>query len=590
MFFYGTAEHINAHSKKKLYNIYMKTGIINKTKIFFQDISRSEIILQAILVGIIAAVIVVLFNLAITKIFTFTQGFISQFPIWERIILFPAITTCAGLISGLLVFKIAPETKGSGIPYVKLALARLGKKIRVRSIIVKFTAGITGIGAGLSMGREGPSVQMGAGVGALVAKLFKMKGTSQHNLIASGAASALGATFNAPISATIFALEELTQKFSAATLFSVLVATVSAVSVSRHFLGENPSFLIPSSGTVTYVSPESFIIFISLGIIAGVLGVLFAKTIFFNLKLYDKMHKIPNWFKPAVAGFAVGITGLFLPYILGGGNTAIDQLLLNKFSIWMIILIFAGKFFITPFCFSSGAAGGIFLPMLMLGSFLGYGLGIISNYSGLHIDMVTISIVGMGAFLAAVARTPITAVVMVFEMTGDYHNILPVMFSVAIADLVAEKLHHAPIYSSLILKQDTPSKEKNILTKIQAVDAMDKNIKKIHLKNTINEALEMFNNSAYDILPIADNKNKLTGIITKDELEDYVLRGNSTNADIEAVMNPEPLFIMQEDDLYKALFLLHMNGIKTITVTNRTGQIAGILSRDIIIKKLKSYR
>jgi H+/Cl- antiporter ClcA len=108
----------------------MKTGIINKTKIFFQDISRSEIILQAILVGIIAAVIVVLFNLAITKIFTVTQGFISRFTIWERIILFPAITTCAGLISGLLVFKIAPETKGSGIPYVKLALARLGKKIR----------------------------------------------------------------------------------------------------------------------------------------------------------------------------------------------------------------------------------------------------------------------------------------------------------------------------------------------------------------------------------------------------------------------------------------------------------------------------
>ncbi|MFA7073712.1 MAG: chloride channel protein [Endomicrobiaceae bacterium] len=566
----------------------MKTSIFNKTKIFFQDISRSEIILQAILVGIIAAIIVVLFNMTITKIFTLTQGFIGQFSLWQKIVIFPLITSFAGLLSGLLVFKIAPETKGSGIPYVKLALARLGKKIRVRSILVKFAAGISGIGAGLSLGREGPSVQMGAGVGALVAKIFKMKGTSQHNLIASGAASSLGATFNAPISATIFALEELTQKFSAATLFSVLVATVSAVSVSRHFLGENPSFLIPSSGTTTYVSPESFIIFICLGVIAGILGVLFAKTIFFNLKLYDKMHKIPNWAKPAVAGFAVGIIGLFLPYILGGGNIAIDQLLQNKFSIWLIILIFAGKFFITPFCFSSGTAGGIFLPMLMLGSFLGYALGVTSNYFGLHIDMVTISIVGMGAFLAAVARTPITAVVMVFEMTGDYHNILPVMFSVAIADLVAEKLNHAPVYSTLILKQDTPSKAKNILTKIQAIDALDKNIEKIHLKTTIKEALEMFNNSAYDILPIVGKKNKLAGIITKDDLEDYTLRGNSPNADIEAVMNPEPFFITQEDDLYKALFLLHMNGIKSIAVTNRNKQIKGILSRDSIIKKLRS--
>ncbi|MDD2523862.1 MAG: chloride channel protein [Endomicrobiia bacterium] len=565
----------------------MKTTILNKTKIFFQDISRSEIILQAIFVGVIAALLIVLFNLTITKIFALTQGFISHFTFIEKLFIFPIMTSVAGLIAGLLVFKIAPETKGSGIPFVKLTLARLGKRTRIRSIIVKFFGGAIGIGTGLSLGREGPSVQIGAGVGAFVAKIFKMKGTSQHNLIASGAASALGATFNAPISATIFALEELTQKFSAATLFSVLVATVSAVSVSRYFLGENPSFLVPLSSTSVHISPESFVIFIALGIAAGILGVLFAKTIFFDLKMYDKMQKIPNWAKPAIAGFIIGVLGLFLPYILGGGNLTIDQLLQHKFTIGWIALIFVGKFFVTPLCFSSGSVGGIFLPVLMLGSFLGYAIGMISNYFGIEVNLITISIVGMGTFLAAVARTPITAVVMVFEMTGDYHNILPVMFSVAIADLVAEKLNHAPIYSTLILKQDTPSKEKTILTKIMVTDAMDTSITKIGLDTKIKDVINLIKEEYYDVLPIMDKKGNLVGTISKDDLEDYTLRESNPNANIETIMNPEPIYINQEDDLYKALFILHSNGIKDIIVISRNKQIKGVLSRKQIMQKLR---
>lgn len=566
----------------------MKTSILNKTKLFFQDISRSEIILQAILVGVIAAVIIVIFNTSITKLFLFLQNFISPLSLIKKIILFPVILSFAGLISGILVFKIAPETKGSGIPYVKLTLARLGKKIRIRSILVKFFAGIIGIGSGLSLGREGPSVQMGAGAGALIAKIFKLKGTIQHNLIASGAAAAIGATFNAPISATIFALEELTQKFSPSTLFSVLIATVSAVSVSRYFLGENPSFLVPYSEIAVHIPPESFIIFIILGFIAGISGVLFAKMIYFDLKIYENLKKIPNWAKPAIAGFLLGIIGIALPHVLGGGNLAIDQLLQHKLTIWMIVLIFSVKFIVTPLCFSSGAAGGIFLPMLMLGSFLGYGIGAISNYFGMEVNLITISIVGMGSFLAAVARTPITAVVMVFEMTGDYHNILPVMFSVAIADLVAEKLNHAPIYSTLILKQDTPSKEKTILTKIQTLEAMDSNITIIPVETKVKEAVEAMRRCDYDILPVSDEKEKLAGIITRDDLEDYIVRGNSTEANVEIIMNPEPLFIKQEDDLFKALFIMHSNGIKSIIVLNRSRQIKGILSRDHIIKKLRS--
>ncbi len=561
----------------------MKKEFLNKTITFFQDIYRSEIILQSIIVGLVAGGLVVLFKISINNLFNLIQNFLAHFSLIQKFLIFPLITTLGGLISGLLVFKIAPETRGSGIPYVKLTLARLGKGTRIRSIIVKFLAGLAGIGTGLSLGREGPSVQLGAGAGALVAKICKKRGTNQHNLIASGAGAAIGATFNAPIAGTIFVLEELTQSFSPSTLFPVLISTVSAAGIARHFLGENPSFLIPKFlGSVSF---NSLPVFVVLGFIAGLLGVLFAKMIFLDTYLYEKITKVPLWAKPAIAGFIIGIFGLFLPYILGSGNLAIEQLLQYKFTIGIIALIFVGKFLATPLCFSSGAAGGIFLPMLMLGAFLGYFIGIIANHFGLEVNLIILSIVGMGAFLSAVARTPITAIIMVFEMTGDYNHILPVMLSVAIADLVAEKLHHAPIYSTLILKQAKPTRETKILSSIKVNDAMDLTFNKINLNTRIADVLNLIQKEKSNILPIINEKEKLVGSITKADLENYILQGDDIETSIEKIMNPDPLIIRQEDDLHKASYILHLNESENIIVVGSDKKIKGILSR----KQIKSY-
>jgi len=270
----------------------------------------------------------------------------------------------------------------------------------------------------------------------------------QEKLIASGAGSAIGATFNAPIAGTLFVFEELTNKFDSNLLFPILIATVTASGIARHIMGDNPSFAIPEiSNTLNY---EGLFVCVVLGIVAGILGVTFAKIIYFNNNFFEKLTKIPNWLKPAIAGFVVGVIGLFIPYVLGSGNLAIEALLTHKFSLITIIVIFIAKFLITPFCFGSGAAGGIFLPMLMLGAFLGYIIASLFNLLGFNVDPIIISMIGMGAFLSAVARTPITAVVMVFEMTAGYKFILPIMLSAAIADLIAQKLNHKPIYSKLI--------------------------------------------------------------------------------------------------------------------------------------------
>lgn len=553
--------------------------IFRQTEYFLQEIVRSKIIVQAILVGLISGMLVVGFKVSINSLFWTIQKFLSAFPTWQKALIFPLITTLGGLISGFLVFKFAPETKGSGIPYVKMTMARMGNMTRIRSIVVKFFAGVAGIGTGLSLGREGPSVQLGAGAGALVGRLFKMSGTNQDKLIAAGAGSAIGATFNAPIAGTIFVLEELVQKFTPALLFPVLVATVSAASLARHFLGSNPSFDLPKlQGGITL---ENIPVCIILGLVAGLLGVLFSKVIFFNNKLFDKMSKIPNYFKPAIAGLAVGLIGLVIPYVLGSGNFSVDLLLQHKFSLGLVLIIFIAKFFVTPFCFGSGAAGGIFLPMLMLGSFLGYIVSTVCNSFGFHTDPIVIAILGMGAFLSAVARTPITAVVMVFEMTGGYSHILPIMLSAAIADLVAEKLNQKPIYASLIV-QNSKFGDAKILSELKVQDYMHRDVKTLTPTMTILEASKKIAEYKYKVYPVINESGKILGVVTRYDVEDAIFQGNPTTMTLNKIMNPSPVVISANKDLYVAYFRLHTNNIDKLPVIDRRKRLCGIISREDI--------
>ena len=553
--------------------------IFRQTEYFLQEIVRSKIIIQAILVGLISGMLVVGFKVSINSLFWTIQKFLSAFPTWQKALIFPLITTLGGLISGFLVFKFAPETKGSGIPYVKMTMARMGNMTRIRSIVVKFFAGVAGIGTGLSLGREGPSVQLGAGAGALVGRLFKMSGTNQDKLIAAGAGSAIGATFNAPIAGTIFVLEELVQKFTPALLFPVLVATVSAASLARHFLGSNPSFDLPKlQGGITL---ENIPVCIILGLVAGLLGVLFSKVIFFNNKLFDKMSKIPNYFKPAIAGLAVGLIGLVIPYVLGSGNFSVDLLLQHKFSLGLVLIIFIAKFFVTPFCFGSGAAGGIFLPMLMLGSFLGYIVSTVCNSFGFHTDPIVIAILGMGAFLSAVARTPITAVVMVFEMTGGYSHILPIMLSAAIADLVAEKLNQKPIYASLIV-QNSKFGDAKILSELKVQDYMHRDVKTLTPTMTILEASKKIAEYKYKVYPVINESGRILGVVTRYDVEDAIFQGNPTTMTLNKIMNPSPVVISANKDLYVAYFRLHTNNIDKLPVIDKRKRLCGIISREDI--------
>lgn len=537
---------------------------------------KNEIILQAILVGLISGLLVVLFKISINSVFNIITKHCFHWYI------FPLITTLGGLISGFLVSKYAPEAKGSGIPYVKSSLMHLGNLTRVRSIFVKFFGGIASIGTGMPLGREGPSVQLGAGSGALIGKLFKLSGTNKDKLISAGAGSAIAATFNAPIAGTIFVLEELMQKFSSSILFPVLIATVTASSIARYILGDKTSFQIPEiSGTINI----NIVICIIIGVVSGGLGVVFSKLIHKNNSLFQSLKTKP-YLKTAIAGLFVGVFGLFVPQVLGSGTNSVDSLLINAIPITLVLVILLLKFLLTPFCFGSGAVGGIFLPMLMIGAYIGYVLGYVSNILGFEVNIVVTSLIGMAAFLSAVARTPITATVMVFEMTGGYNFILFIMLACAIADLTAGKLKHKPIYSELIVNQEKSSSDAKILDSKKVSDVMVKSTKTIKQTSSLVETLDKMRNENVDFYPVVDEKNNLIGTIQKEDIEDVLINCGDKPLKIQDIMNSNIITANKDLDLYTLYFRLHSNNCNNAVVVNQSHKVLGTVSRYDIQKVL----
>ncbi len=553
----------------------IRSKIKQKIEHYMEALARKEVFLQAVLVGLLSGGLVVLFKLSIDTTFNYVEKFSFELPFWARVLILPLITTLGGLIAGLLIFKIAPEASGSGIPYIKMALTRFGKILRIRSIFVKFFAGVAGLGAGLPMGREGPSVQLGAGAGSVIGSLFRLNSNDKDKIIAAGAGSAIGATFNAPIAGAIFVLEELIQRFSSALLFPVLTATVTAASLSRYFLGNHPSFSIPDLNPD--MNGASIIVCILLGFASGILGVLFSKLIYLNNDMYAKIH-IPNWAKPAFAGFFIGIIGLFVPDVLGTGNSAISLLLANELGLSLIAIIFIAKFILTPFCFGSGTAGGIFLPMLMLGAFLGFMMAIVANNMGYHVNSGVIALVGMAAFMSAVARTPITAVVIVFEMSAGYNYILPIMLSAAIADLTAGRLHHKPIYTELLIKQTHATKQNQHLSEISAQQIMHPDITTLQQNITLSQALKIIKCQKQEAFPVLNSDKKLGGIVTRTALNEALIQENQAGMPIERVMSFYPVTTSPDTDLHAVYVRMQLQNTEFAVVISPQNDILGLIS------------
>jgi chloride channel protein, CIC family len=412
---------------------------------------RRRMFPRAALVGLGAGLVASFFRIVLSELDSTRNGLIEwshQFPLLGWV--FPLAFGMAGaILSVMLVRRFAPETSGSGIPHLEAVLHRLRTLDWKRVLPVKFIAGALAIGGGLAMGREGPTVQMGGSVGDAVSRWLKVPPRERRTLIAAGAGAGLAAAFNAPLAGVIFVLEEVQRDFHPYVFGAAFLAAAIADIVARLLSGAFPVFSIPD-----YPTPPtaSLPIFAVLGILAGLLGVAFNRGLLGTMNLFARVKGRWSLAIVAVVGATVGVVGWFSPLTIGGGHSLAETALAGKLILAAIPILFVIRFIMTISSYATGAAGGIFAPLLALGALLGLALGQIAHSFAPAIvpEPAVFAVVGMAAYFTAIVRAPLTGIVLIVEMTGDYQQMLPLLVACFCAYAVAELLNDLPIYEALL--------------------------------------------------------------------------------------------------------------------------------------------
>ncbi|MEJ5309938.1 MAG: H(+)/Cl(-) exchange transporter ClcA [Anaerolineae bacterium] len=412
---------------------------------------RRWIFPRAALVGACAGIVALLFRIALTEADVFRNKLLSwahSLPTWGWI--FPVLLTMLGAgLSVTVTRRYAPEASGSGIPHLEAVLQRF-RKLRWRRVLpVKFFGGIMAIGSGLALGREGPTVQISGAVGAAVARWLKVSERERLTLISAGAGAGLAAAFNAPLSGLIFVLEEVRRDFQPIVFGAAFVAAVIADIIARIGTSQFPVFAVPSYPVLPLASLPVFAL---LGVIAGVLGVLFNRALLISIETYARLPGRLAVPAAALTGGVVGLVGWFAPSLIGNGHTLAESALQGDLSLAVIPLFFLIRFLLTTLSYGTGAPGGIFAPLLVLGALIGLGVGHVAHAvwpAAVPIPAV-FAVVGMAAYFTAIVRAPLTGIMLIVEMTGNYAQMLSLLVSCFCAYAVAEFLKELPIYETLL--------------------------------------------------------------------------------------------------------------------------------------------
>ncbi|MBV8833694.1 MAG: chloride channel protein, partial [Acidobacteriaceae bacterium] len=403
-------------------------------------------IILSIVIGVLVGLTVVAFILLTGRIAA--RIYPPGSPAWRRF-LAPIAGT---LFSGYLLFRYFPNARGSGIPQTKFAIFIQDGYISLRTVLGKFVCCTISLASGIALGREGPSVQIGAGIASVLGRRFGMSKEYVKALVPVGCSAALAAAFNTPIAAVLFSLEEILGDLHAPVLASVVLSSATSWIVLHLLLGDEPLFHVPA---YQLVNPAEFGIYAVLGVIGGLGSVAFVKLLLQLRVWFRQLPKATGWAQPVVGGLLMGVLGLFIPEALGVGYDYVDRVLGGDFPFKMVALLAVIKIVSTPVCYSSGNAGGIFGPSLFIGAMIGGAVGSIAHQLLPHLtaNPGAYALVGMGAAFAGIVRTPLTSVIMIFEMTRDYSIIVPLMISNLISFFISQQLQHEPIYEALALQE-----------------------------------------------------------------------------------------------------------------------------------------
>jgi chloride channel protein, CIC family len=411
---------------------------------------RRRMLPRAALVGLLAGAMAVAFRAALAGGELARNQLVAWAGQYMLGWIFPVLFGVGGATASVyLVRRFAPEATGSGIPHLEAVLRRY-REMRWQAVLpVKFVGGTLAIGGGLALGREGPTVQMGGAVGAAVAEFLKATTRERLTLIAAGAGAGLAAAFNAPLAGLVFVLEELQRDFRRGVFAAALIAAAVADVVARSVSGQLPVFAVPS-----YPVPPltALPLFVLLGVVAGVLGVFFNRSLIVTLDWFGRQPSAMRLPLAAMVGAAAGLIAWFAPLGAGGGHHLAETILVGEIALSAIPLWFAARFLLTMTSYGTGAPGGIFAPLLVLGALIGSAVGQIAHL--LLPNVVArpeiFAVVGMAAYFAAIVRAPLTGVVLILEMTGNYWQLLPLITACFSAYLVADSLRDLPIYERLL--------------------------------------------------------------------------------------------------------------------------------------------
>lgn len=503
---------------------------------------------------------------------------------WYSKVWIPAL---GGLVVGPLVYFFAREAKGHGVPEVMESVALKGGLIRKRIVLIKSLASAICISTGGSVGREGPIVQIGSAIGSTIGQLLKVSGDRMRTLVGCGAAAGIAATFNAPIAGSMFSLEIILGDFGLATFSPIVISSVTATAVSRHFLGDVPAFIVPA---YELVSAWEFPLYAILGILCAMVAVTFIRILYRVEDIFDDI-KFPEYLKAVIGGLMIGVMALLFPHILGVGYGAIDLSLSQMIPWWFMFLLIICKILATSITIGSGGSGGIFAPSLFLGAMTGgfYGTMIHHFFPGVTASPGAYSIVGMGAIVSATTHGPLTAILMLFEMTGDYKIILPLMITCIISTLAGGRMLKESIYTLKLIRRGVDiraGKEVNVLRSIPVKDVMNSDVETLPENLSMGRLSERISKSNHNSFPVLNEGGELTGMLSFIDYSDAVFDEHLKDlVVVKELATHNVVTIPLDGNLYDALEKITLKDYSILPVVSPDNpkELAGIVTRRDII-------
>ena len=479
-------------------------------------------VLVAVVIGLLGGFCAVGFRLliqAMNRVFwhegQYTLAYLDSLPFWWKISA-PAV---GGLIVGWIVYRFAREAKGHGVPEVMEAVALKGGRIRPRVVIAKMFASGISIGSGGSVGREGPIVQIGSALGSSIGQWLKVDQRRLRTLVGCGAAAGIAATFNAPVAGALFAVEVILGDFGGSQFSPIVISSVAGTVVSQHFLGDFPAFQVPA---YRLVHAGELFAYAGLGILAGFVALAFIRSLYGTEDLFDRLNVHPA-VKAMLGGAIIGAIGIWAPHVFGVGYEAINEAL-NGNLVWQfMLLLVVVKIVAVSITIGSGGSGGIFAPSLFIGAMLGGAAGTVVHtlWPASTAAPGAYALVGMGAVVAAGTHAPITAILIIFELTGSYTIILPLMISCIIATLLATRMQRGSIYTLKLLRRGVDmqrGRAVNVLQHAYVREIMRSEVVTVAPDEGLVALIGKFIDHPGSTVFVTDEEHTLEGLITADQI------------------------------------------------------------------------